>query len=126
MRYLNTNYSLFLESHKEDDDNINKYEIVKFTENFTIDEVHGGEAGNNISVNVTKGEKLKLYFDVNKSNESQYYIIGIRPLEALETENKSEEKSSFSLSELWEGNFILDTPLTVEASSLPFTIEKYL
>lgn len=126
MRYLNTHYKLFLENHLEESEGVNKYEIVKFTENFTIGEIYGGEAGNNISVNVVKGEKLKLYFDINKSNENQLYIIGIRPLEALEKESKSEEKTSFSLSELWEGNFLLDTPIKVESSSLPFTIEKYL
>ena len=126
MRYLNTHYKLFLENHLEGSEGVNKYEIVRFTENFTINEIYGGEAGHNISVNVTKGEKLKLYFDIHKSNENQLFIIGIRPLEVLEKESKKSEKTSFNLSELWEGNFLLDTPITVESNSLPFTIEKYL
>lgn len=124
MRYLNTNYKLFLENNKgEESKTINKYEIVQFTEDFIIENVYGIDK--NISVKINRGEKLKVYFNVSESNGEDYCITGIRPLVALQQEDKS-EKRDFSLSELWEANFVLDQPLRVNKNNPPFKFEKYL
>jgi hypothetical protein len=120
MKYLNTNYKLFLENNKE----VNKYEIVEFTKEFVIENVFGGDS--NIDINIKKGEKVKLFFDINESDETKYVITGIRPVEAAENENNIEGKESLELSELWEANFILDVPMIINKQEVPFKIENYI
>lgn len=126
MKYLNTKFKLFIENKKED--GINKYEIVQFKENYTIENVYGIDK--NISINVNKGERVKLYFDISESTDENYNIIGIRPIETFQTEKKTKEeakeKTVFRLSELWEANFILDTPMIINKNKSPFEIEKYI
>lgn len=126
MKYLNTKYKLFLESSNAE---VNKYEIVQFKEKFTIDNVYGIDR--EISININKGDKLKLYFDVSESQQDSYCITAIRPIEILHNESnknkvKESTKTNFNLSELWEGNFVLNTPTIINKDNLPFTIEKYL
>ena len=126
MKYLNTKYKLFLESSNAE---VNKYEIVQFKEKFTIDNVYGIDR--EISVNINKGDKLKLYFDVSESQQDSYCITAIRPIEILHNESnknkvKESTKTNFNLSELWEGNFVLNTPTIINKDNLPFTIEEYL
>lgn len=128
MRYLKTNFKLFLESHQKEGD-INKYEIAQFTEDFTISDVYGIDR--NIKVNVSKGEKVKLYFDLPKSQEDKYVITGIRPVEvshneAKKSKAKEKKKTSFKLHELWEANFILNSPMVIDKNTAPFEIEKYI
>tara|TARA_R110000772_G_scaffold20466_5_gene56924 strand:- start:85491 stop:85880 length:390 start_codon:yes stop_codon:yes gene_type:complete len=129
MRYLDTNYELFLENH-QDKDGVNKYEIVQFTEKYTIDDVFGVDRS--LSITINKGEKVKLYFNLSESQEDNYCITGVRPIEVLHNEsNKSKakeekKKTNFNLSELWEGNFVLNTPIVINKNESPFTIEKYL
>ena len=126
MKYLNTKFKLFTES-VSNEDGVGKYEIVQFTEEYTIENIFGVDR--NISVNVNKGDKLKLYFNIKESTNDKYSIIGIRPIEVLHNESKKAKKSkktSFNLSELWEGNFILNVPMVINKKDSPFTIEKYL
>tara|TARA_R110000772_G_scaffold55_12_gene371 strand:- start:54 stop:440 length:387 start_codon:yes stop_codon:yes gene_type:complete len=128
MKYLNTDYKLFLENY-QGEDGINKYEIVQFTENYTIKNVFGVDR--DISINVIKGEKLKLYFNLSESQEENYCITGVRPVETLHNEArkskaKKEKKTNFNLSELWEANFVLNSPIVINKDESPFTIEKYL
>ena len=126
MKYLNTKYKLFLESSNT---GVNKYEIVQFKEKFTIDNVYGIDR--EISININKGDKLKLYFDVSESQQDSYCITAIRPIEILDNESnknkvKESTKTNFNLSELWEGNFVLNSPTIINKDNLPFTIEEYL
>lgn len=126
MKYLNTKYKLFLESSNT---GVNKYEIVQFKEKFTIDNVYGIDR--EISININKGDKLKLYFDVSESQQDSYCITAIRPIEILHNESnknkvKESTKTNFNLSELWEGNFVLNSPTIINKDNLPFTIEEYL
>lgn len=126
MKYLNTKYKLFLESSNAE---VNKYEIVQFKEKFTIDNVYGIDR--EISININKGDKLKLYFDVSESQQDSYCITAIRPIEILHNESnknkvKESTKTNFNLSELWEGNFVLNSPTIINKDNLPFTIEEYL
>lgn len=128
MKYLSTKYRLFLESHKEDG-GINKYEIVQFTENYTIKNVFGIDR--DISINIRKDEKIKLYFNLSESQDDNYSITGVRPIQTLHNEArkskaKETKKTSFNLSELWEGNFVLNTPMVINKNKAPFTIEKYI
>lgn len=130
MKYINTRYKLFLESvQKDDSDNVNKYEIVQFNENYIIENVYGIDR--EISINVTKGDKMKLYFDQEKSNSDTYHITAVRPIDTLHNEAKKNvakksTKTNFNLSELWEANFVLNNPIVINKSSSPFTIEKYI
>lgn len=126
MKYLNTKYKLFLESSNAE---VNKYEIVQFKEKFIIDNVYGIDR--EISININKGDKLKLYFDVSESQQDSYCITAIRPIEILHNESnknkvKESTKTNFNLSELWEGNFVLNSPTIINKDNLPFTIEEYL
>lgn len=126
MKYLNTKYKLFLESSNAE---VNKYEIVQFKEKFTIDNVYGIDR--EISININKGDKLKLYFDVSESQQDSYCITAIRPIEILHNESnknkvKESTKTNFNLSELWEGNFVLNSPTIINKDNLPFTIQEYL
>jgi signal transduction histidine kinase len=128
MRYLNTNYELFVESHQEED-GINKYEIVEFIENYTIKDIYGVDRS--ISINIRKGDKVKLYFNLSESQEDNYCITAIRPIEVLHNEAKKSKakknkKTDFNLSELWEGNFVLNAPMVINKTKAPFTIEKYI
>jgi hypothetical protein len=120
MKYLNTKFKLFLENNQEHN---RKYEIVSFTKEYIIENVYGGS--NNINVKVKPGEKVKLYFDINNSDDTKYVITGMRPIMASENENNI-EKTDLELNELWEGNFILDKPLILNKSDLPFKIEDYI
>lgn len=126
MKYINTKYKLFLESRN---DSISKYEVVQFNENYTIENVYGIDR--TISINVRKGDKLKLYFDQTKSSSDSYYITAVRPMDMLHNEAKKIKakksiKTNFILSELWEGNFVLNSPIVLDKSNLPFTIQKYI
>lgn len=130
MKYLNTKYSLFLENIEEvetetEKNPIRKYEIVQFTEEFTIENVFGGDQ--NIDIKISMGDKVKLYFDIKETNDSQYVITAIRPIETGISEKEDiKEKSVLDLRDLWEGNFMLETPITINKSKTPFKIENYI
>jgi hypothetical protein len=119
MKYLHK-YELFLESYGN-----KKYEIVVFNQDYVVDNIYGGE-DKIVSINIKKGEKVKLFFENNEDNEEQYVIKAIRPLEVSQNESKEIKKNSVSLSELWEANFMLTTPIIIDKDNSPFDVEDYL
>jgi hypothetical protein len=112
MKYLNTNFELFLENKNS----VHKYEIVEFLEDYTFN-LYAGE-DTDIELTVKKGDKAKVYFDKSKSSDTQYNIIGIRPLNLNE--------SKVELKDLWEANFLFEEPIIMDKNNVPFKIESYL
>ena len=55
-------------------------------------------------MSVNKGDKVRLYVNMRESNEDKLVVKGFRPL----LDNKSNENVSVSMSNLWNGGFILD------------------
>lgn len=114
------NYELFLESAGN-----RKYEIVTFNQNFTIENIYGGE-DTLVNINIKKGERVKLFFDNKNSSDDKYTINAIRPVEASQNESKKLKKETVELNELWEANFILSPPIIINKTNSPFDIESYL
>lgn len=110
------NYELFLES-------VRKYEIITFNKDYVLKGIYGGEE-ETFNINVKKGEKMKVFFE-NNSSDDCYIIKAIRPMYASQNEKKKNIET-LSLSELWEGNFLLSKPIKFDKKSLPFDIENYL
>ena len=119
MKYLHK-FELFLENLST-----RKYEVVIFNKDYIVENIYGGE-NNLVSINIKKGEKVKLFFENNKKDSNEYIIKAIRPIEVLQKENKKLEKKTFNLDELWEANFMLTTPIIIDKNNSPFDIETYL
>lgn len=118
MKHLQ-NYELFKEST-----GYRKYEIAVFNQDYVVENIFGGE-DKLVNVTIKKGEKVKLFFE-DSDNDDNYIIKAIRPVMTSQNESKTIETESVNLSELWEANFMLTTPMVIDKNNSPFDVEDYL
>ena len=69
-------------------------------------------------MSVNKGDKVRLYVNMRESNEDKLVVKGFRPL----LDNKSNENVSVSMSNLWNGGFILDKEIEFDIKKSSFDI----
>lgn len=97
-----------------------KYEVVVFNQTTVFPNVLTGE-GNTNSLTVKKGESCKLFF--NDNNE----VTAIRPYKGgTHTPIDIKENNNIILNNLWEANFMLDTPFKINTSNPPFVLQNYI
>lgn len=95
-----------------------KYYDVVFLKDYVINNIYIGENSSNIDVNIKKGDKVRLYLDKNKSDETKFCIKAIRPL----LDKSTNENQQVEMGALWNGSFLLDKEVFFEGSNLPFKI----
>ena len=97
-----------------------KYEVVVFNQTTTFPNILTGENNTN-SLTIKKGETCKLFFNDNSE------ITAIRPAKGKEhIPINIKENNKIGLSNLWEANFMLDTPFKINTSNPPFVLQNYI
>ena len=100
-----------------------KYEMVVFNKNYTFENIFAGE-DKLLNISFKKGDRAKVFFDIEATNEDLLVIKGIRPMET--TKNEKVDILKYDAMQLWEANFIFNSTLTIKRSESPFTVEQYI
>lgn len=98
--------------------NNKKYYDVVFNNDTIFTDVYNGDGSDKLDVSVKKGDKVRLYVNMRESNEDKLVVKGFRPL----LDNKSNENVSVSMSNLWNGGFILDKEIEFDIKNASFNL----